>query len=32
MGIEKLFQDLNILVVDVLDIILFEETLLAHNS
>jgi len=30
-GIEKLFQDLGILVVDMLNVILFEETLLAHN-
>ncbi len=32
MRIEKLLEDLSILIVDVLDVIFLEETLLAHNS
>lgn len=32
MRIEKLFEDLCVLIVDVLDVVFFEETLLAHND
>jgi hypothetical protein len=32
MGIQELLEDVRILIVDVLYVVLFEETLLAHND